>query len=415
MFMSNIDHFIFDCDGVLWSGMTPVPQANRTIQMLRDMGKRVTFVTNNATKTLSEIKAKFKAMNIPVNGCKVYTAAVAAAEYLKSLHLPQGAKVYVVGSPALDAEIHRIMGDGAVRTFGINDRGKVWSDFTADIDGSFEEICGGFSAVVASWDGEFNFYKLCRASTIIRSSPDVHFIATNRDQASPLLPGLLVPGGGSVVVSVETASGKTPVTTGKPDATLARQIVLASNIEAARTCMVGDRLNTDMLFGLRSDMQTLLVLSGATSEGELHSTPRPERPYRFATSISVMLRALDKTSAKIMDMRSAHDAWSEAFCVREKRRPQLDDIKSDPKAWERMVRMKDAEKDAAEPPKRGQCTFFMRKKRRFCQFRECSSGVGMCSIHRESIAVADNAASQPAKKEASHDAPKAHEEPARKR
>lgn len=62
--IAQYDTFLFDCDGVLWSGDDLIPGAASVLEKLRAQGKQVVFVTNNASKSRRAYKGKFDKLNI---------------------------------------------------------------------------------------------------------------------------------------------------------------------------------------------------------------------------------------------------------------------------------------------------------------------------------------------------------------
>jgi len=48
---SSYDNFVFDADGVLWTGIDPVPRATELLGRLKEAGKRIFVVSNNSTKS----------------------------------------------------------------------------------------------------------------------------------------------------------------------------------------------------------------------------------------------------------------------------------------------------------------------------------------------------------------------------
>lgn len=257
------------------------------------LGKKVVFVTNNATKNAHQFIQKFQSFKMPLPQPEyLMSSGIATARYLAK-HLNKGDKVYVVGEEGL----HTTIREHGLTTVGLEHGGKNFEDFKA-YDPISVQKDKSYSAVVVSFDGNFNYFKMAYAATLVRYNPNLLFVATNRDQASPLCPGCLVPGGGSMVVAVECASGRTPLLLGKPSRELAQEIVDVCQLEPSRMCMVGDRLNTDMLFGKSVGMKTMLVLSGVTTSNEAWSLSEddPSRPDVIASSIAEML-CKDKTDS----------------------------------------------------------------------------------------------------------------------
>jgi 4-nitrophenyl phosphatase len=88
------------------------------------------------------------------------------------------------------------------------------------------------------------------------------------------MPGGALPGTGAVLAAIETASGKEAEIGGKPEPHLFEQ-ALARIPAAERVAMVGDRVSSDIEGGRRAGLETILVLSGATSRAEAEGAAPP--------------------------------------------------------------------------------------------------------------------------------------------
>lgn len=286
--LAQVDNIIFDCDGVIWTGDSPVPGAKKALERLQALGKKTIYVSNNATKRLDQYVGKFCHLGLPVpDEAQIMSSAVATAVYLSKELKPSGKGAYVIGEPGLFDTLE----SQGIPTVGRNHGDRHFDDFKklGISDGATLAAEQNIGAVVVSFDGKINYFKLAYATVLLRSNPDILFVATNRDQASPLVPHVLVPGGGSMVSAVATAAGREPVLTGKPSQTLARTIIDAHGLDASRTLMVGDRLNTDIQFGKAGGFRTLLVLSGVSTQDDVDAcSGTPQAPDYVTASIAVL-------------------------------------------------------------------------------------------------------------------------------
>ncbi|KII66033.1 Pyridoxal phosphate phosphatase [Thelohanellus kitauei] len=98
------------------------------------------------------------------------------------------------------------------------------------------------------------------------------FLATNTDAALPSSQGRELPGinctktgAGAMIAAVKAASLREPVIVGKPSPKMFDVIKTILDVDPATTCMVGDRIETDIKFGNDCGMKTVLVMSGVTS------------------------------------------------------------------------------------------------------------------------------------------------------
>jgi 4-nitrophenyl phosphatase len=224
----DVDTFIFDCDGVLWTGDNVIPGSREALLNLRSLNKRIIFLSNSAVKKPSDLVKKAHKLGLSVEPQEVITSGIAAARQLSAMNLPVNTEIYVVGEKGLRETITNITGFQCV---GEQDSGN-FADFSAFVDptgGGFSrdsrdsresapeddgtvlrrarraiDPSGKIKAVVVSRDGSFDYFRMARASALLRYNQDMPFIATNSDQASPSIgSALLVPAAGAMVSAGE--------------------------------------------------------------------------------------------------------------------------------------------------------------------------------------------------------------------
>lgn len=244
----------FDLDGVLHRGGVVLPGAVEALDEVRRRGLQVRFVTNNATKHRDSIAAQLVAMGIPADTCDVFSSASATAAWLAERY-PAGTRVLAVGEEGLRREL--------------TDAGLV-AEYAGDPSlgepGTPESAPGSYAAVVVGLDRGFTYAGLARAHASVRAG--ALFVATNLDVTLPA-DGRILPGAGAVVAAVAAATGQEPVAIGKPNLRLADALAASSGVPASRTLFVGDRLDTDITFGVQAGMRTALVLTGVSHREDL--------------------------------------------------------------------------------------------------------------------------------------------------
>ena len=152
--------------------------------------------------------------------------------------------------------------------------------------------------MVVGFDGEFSYAKLLRAVSHLRYTPGCIFVATNTDLTYPDT-HVLLPGGGTLVAAVAAGAGRAPdVVAGKPNTSLLGIIgtLAGPSFSPARTCMVGDRLDTDIAFGNDGGLgSSLLVLTGVSTAAEVDSLPAGDRlrPTHIIDSLGDLCSVLD--------------------------------------------------------------------------------------------------------------------------
>lgn len=239
--MTTYRGYLLDLDGTIYHGTRVIPEAVTFIQELRRADIPFMYLTNNSATTPELVAQRLTAMGIETAPEEVYTSSMATAAYLKDRY-PAGTGVLAIGEAGLYAAMEEI---GFVRK-------------TEDV-----------SVVVAGLDRQFTYEKLAQASTAIRNG--ALFVATNRDPALPTERGLM-PGGGSLIAAIATASGTEPIVMGKPERIIVDFALEKLGTKREETLIVGDNLLTDIGAGAKSGLDTLLVLSGYSRRSDLASS-----------------------------------------------------------------------------------------------------------------------------------------------
>ncbi|MGC9400365.1 MAG: HAD-IIA family hydrolase [Anaerolineae bacterium] len=235
---------IVDMDGVLWRGDSPLPGLHAFFDLVRARHLRYTLITNNSSRTPEDYVAKLARFGVETKVEHVLNSSLATADYLAA-RAASGATVFPVGGPGVRA---------ALRSRG----------FRLVEDGSPVDY------VVVGWDVDMNWETMARAALLIRGGAE--FIGTNPDRSYPSERGL-VPGAGAQLALLETATDVRPVIVGKPEPVLYRQALQRMDATPAETLVIGDRLDTDILGGVRLRMRTALLLSGVQQEADLATSP----------------------------------------------------------------------------------------------------------------------------------------------
>ena len=230
-----------DIDGVVWLLHEPIPGSVDAIARLRDAGHRVIFVTNNSYATVGEQEAALQAIGIPAVG-DVVTSSQAAGSLLAP-----GERVLMGGGPGVREAIEA---SGATVV--------AQSDCATSVD------VGEIDTVVVGYHSTFDYRGLTRLSGAVRHG--ARLIATNDDATYPTPKGL-IPGGGSILAAVATASGVVPTIAGKPHEAMANLVRKVSGVsDLSSAWMVGDRSSTDGLFAQRVGCRFAHVMTGVVRE-----------------------------------------------------------------------------------------------------------------------------------------------------
>lgn len=241
--------FLIDLDGVVWRGDDPIPGAAETIAILRNEGKRIAFVTNNASRSPRDFALKLMRHRIPCEPGEVVTSAHAIVEHLRSVGIEHGSRLHVCGSPGL-AQVMKTRGYAPTRD-------------THDVD-----------AVVVGWNAKLTYDDIKLAADVARTG--VTFVASNRDATYPSEHGL-IPGTGAIVAAIEAASGREATIVGKPEPQLFTYALTMLGVPAERALVCGDRLDTDVVGARAAGAACALFLTGVAKLEDLGSgNPRPD-------------------------------------------------------------------------------------------------------------------------------------------
>ncbi|KXZ46484.1 hypothetical protein GPECTOR_43g920 [Gonium pectorale] len=257
----HYEAFIFDLDGTIWKGSSLVPGAKEFVELLRAYQKKVFFVTNNATKSRAANAAKLAAMGIPASQADVYTSSFAAAAYLKTTSFSK--KAYVIGEEGL---VEELTAAGVSCFGGPEHRGKDvdWSQPDPHL-----EVDPEVGAVVVGLDRYINYYKLQYATTCLANSSCM-FVACNTDARGHFSNSDQEwAGAGTMVAALIGSSEREPMLLGKPASFILDHLCATHQLARDKCIVIGDRLDTDILWGTQNGMGTCCVLTGVTSEAHL--------------------------------------------------------------------------------------------------------------------------------------------------
>eukprot|EP00252_Welwitschia_mirabilis_P024316 TRINITY_DN7173_c0_g1_i1.p1 TRINITY_DN7173_c0_g1~~TRINITY_DN7173_c0_g1_i1.p1 ORF type:complete len:299 (-),score=45.48 TRINITY_DN7173_c0_g1_i1:87-983(-) len=274
-----VQAFIFDMDGVLWKGDVLIDGVSETLNMLRSRGKRLVFMTNNSTRSRKQYKEKFEALGLVVKEEEIFSSSFAAAAYLKFINFPKDKKIYVIGGVGILQEL---------RLFGFEALGGP-DDADKRIllkSSCYVEHDKNVGAVVVGFDPYINYYKIQYATLCINENAGCLFIATNCDSVGHFTDAQEWAGGGSMVGAIKGSTLQEPTVVGKPSSFMMEFISNVLQIKPSDICMVGDRLDTDILFGKNAGCKTLLVLSGVTTLAMLQGTGATIQPDYYTDSLS---------------------------------------------------------------------------------------------------------------------------------
>ena len=256
--VNSIGGIIFDLDGTVYLGEKALPGAIECIEILRQHGKRILFISNKPLEHGRVYAEKLTRLGIPAEEKDIITSAYVLGYHLA--HTAPDLRLYVIGEPSLLAEL---------RGHGLNVTGEF-----LDQDAKSVIDPAGIDAVVVAFDRTLDYRKLNTAYQALVLG--AHFFATNPDKTCPM-PGGGIPDAGATLAALEHLTGrKVEVLAGKPSSLMMEVAMQRLVLLPERCLVIGDRLETDVRMGIEAGMHAAVVLTGASSRAQAEvANPAP--------------------------------------------------------------------------------------------------------------------------------------------
>lgn len=265
----SYDHFIFDCDGVIWLDRDLIHGVADFLTNLKQNGKSFVFVTNNSRTSRNAYVEKFASLGIEdIPKSLIFPTSYAAAWVLReTFNIPPNSKVWVFGDSGVEQELREM---GYIPVGGTDPRlDDEWHP-----EHELMDVDPEVKAVVVGSTRNVSYLRICSTlQYLLHNDRGLPFIGTNIDKTFPGAKGQILPAGGSMVVMMGHMSDREFVGVGKPSQVFLDMILSLTGFKREKSIMVGDTLYTDIKFGndgsLGQGKGSLLVLSGGTKEKDL--------------------------------------------------------------------------------------------------------------------------------------------------
>ena len=239
--LRNKKGFISDMDGVIYHGNKILDGVQEFVNWLIENDKKFVFLTNSSERTPHELSMKLERMGLHVGADHFYTSAMATAEFLYSQ--APGSTAYVIGEAALAKALY--------------DHGIYMNDVNPDY-------------VVVGETRTYSFEKIEKAIELVLKGAKL--IGTNPDITGPTEKGIM-PATGALIAPIEIATGKKAYFVGKPNPLMIRHGLNKLDCHSQDIAFIGDRMDTDIIAGIESNVDTVLVLSGVTAKEDIALYP----------------------------------------------------------------------------------------------------------------------------------------------
>ena len=233
--------FICDMDGVIYHGNKLLPGVKEFVDWLYAEKKNFLFLTNSSERSPKELQQKLRRMGLEVDESHFYTSALATARFISSQ--APGCSAYVIGGAGLIMALH--------------DAGITMNDVDPDY-------------VIIGEGNNYNYENIVKAVQLVLKG--ARLIGTNSDLTGPSEEGL-IPACRAMIAPIEMATGQTADFVGKPNPLRMRTGLRILGVHSEDAAMIGDRMDTDMVAGIETGLDTVLVLSGVTDRHDISKFP----------------------------------------------------------------------------------------------------------------------------------------------
>lgn len=231
--------FICDMDGVIYHGNKLLPGVKEFVDWLKSEKKQFVFLTNSSERTPRELQEKLQRLGITVDRNHFYTSALATAAFLASQR-PKGS-AYIIGEAGLINALYNV--------------GYTMNNVDPDY-------------VVMGESKSYSYDRIEKAVNLVINGAKL--IGTNPDVTGPVEDGI-APATKALISPIELATGKNAYFVGKPNPLMMRIALKKLGLQREDSIIIGDRMDTDIIAGIESEIDTCLVLSGITDRKAVES------------------------------------------------------------------------------------------------------------------------------------------------
>lgn len=239
--LKNKKGYICDMDGVIYHGNKLLPGVKEFVDWLYRENKNFLFLTNSSERTPKELQQKLERMGLEVDESHFYTSALATARFISSQ--APGCSAYVIGGTGLIMALH--------------DKGITMNDINPDY-------------VIIGEGNNYNYENIVKAVNLVLNG--ARLIGTNSDLTGPTEEGI-TPACRAIISPIEMATGQLAYFVGKPNPLMMRTGLRILGVHSEEAAIIGDRMDTDVVAGIETGLDTVLVLSGVTSREDVKKFP----------------------------------------------------------------------------------------------------------------------------------------------
>ena len=240
-----------DMDGVIYHGNQLLPGVKQFVSWLQEEGKSFLFLTNSSERSPRELAQKLSRMGMDVDESHFYTSALATAKFVASQS--PGCTAFVIGAPGLFNALY--------------EAGITMNDVNPDY-------------VIVGETSNYNYESILKAVHFVQNG--ARLIGTNTDMTGPSERGI-IPACRALVSPIELTTGRSAYFVGKPNPLMMRTGLKMLGCHSAEAAMIGDNMQTDIVAGVETGLDTVLVLSGVTTAEQVNAFPY--RPHYVLSGV----------------------------------------------------------------------------------------------------------------------------------
>jgi HAD superfamily hydrolase (TIGR01450 family) len=231
--VNKYNSFIFDLDGTVYRGENIIPNADKTINTLKQLGKKVIFISNKTTGTVKDYYIFLKNFGLNIEVDEIINSTIVVKNYLLENHPAK--KFYAIGE-------------------------KVFIDELISAGLQFSTDPREIEVLLITLDRTLNYEKLEIAAKALENG--ARFFAANIDDTCPVDGGEVLDAGSTISALEKRTHKKLELHFGKPSDFMMKEIKSKLNGDLSKALLIGDRLETDILMGLNLGVDTALVSTG---------------------------------------------------------------------------------------------------------------------------------------------------------
>jgi len=239
----DIQGFLIDLDGVVYTGGKSISGAQETLSWLSREGYPFRFVSNTTRRSRQGISRRLAEMNLDIRPDTILTPAIAAAFLIRRRNV---SRIFLLST----GDVH----------VDFDQAGLVNSQDDAEI------------VVVGDAGDNFTYTAMNQAFRLIKRG--VPFLALEKDRSWMDTGGLSL-SAGPYVAALEYATGRTAELVGKPSPVFLQLALDSMGIPARKCVMIGDDAYSDIRGAMDMGMAGFLVLTGKFRQEDLTALPEP--------------------------------------------------------------------------------------------------------------------------------------------